>query len=227
MLIRTCTLALTVLVTVAALPGCSSDTGMRVGYQSLVDPGRTLAAPAESTVQVRMGQWTVGDGRPRIVVIEHEDLTLPQRNMLADVRDGAAGAGFRVVDADADFMLIAYDRLYEGERDTYQRVPVFESHSGTIHTSRGFRTYHGSATRSVIVPQRKPYVHRQLNMMVYPADAPIDPTALDPEGSHAVWMGSLVGDVSVVDPMLSDHIRRLLEQWGRTEERTLRYPQPR
>lgn len=199
--------------------GCSQPRTVQI--ESMTDPEMTLPAAEQALVHIAVVRVKddVDDPDPRYV--SRDRLTLPERNLLAHVEYGARNAGFPVVSrSEAEFILFCSSQTVTGERQTYRRMPVYETRHGSIHTRRGWRTFHGTTTSEVVVPVMRPFAHRIITVTVHRALT--DDDWPKPDDESAVWMGRLFGDVADMEDIIAPLTAELLGAWGRTERRSIR-----
>lgn len=199
--------------------GCSQPT---IEMNSLTDPEFALPAPDAALVHVAVVRVRNDAEEPDATHVPREQLTLPERNLLSSVERGLRHAGFPVVSrSEAEFILYCSTQTISGERQVYRRVPVYETTQATVHTRRGWRTFHGTTTSEVVVPETRAYTHRIITITVH------RPTFEDhdwprPDDESALWIGRIYGDAADVDDVTALAIADLLQSWNRTERRTVR-----
>lgn len=245
--------SLVVLATVCAIAGCNAAPVISV--DALADPEHAFATPSEVAAEVVIWRFSESDRVARdaadadssAVAPDESDVdeagdawsaggravspaerTLEERNLFAGVRAGLQQAGFRVgetaaISPGAVYQFLASIETVTGEYDTYRRVPVFESDWGHVHTRKGLRHYHGTRSTEVIVPERRRFVHRIVTLTALPAES----REVAPTSPSVVWRGRVIGDAEIIDADLPAHLGTLLEDWGRTTNRTVEYtPDP-
>jgi len=204
----------------ATLIGCS--TPKTVQMHSLTDPELMLPAPGESLVHVAVVRLKNGDAdEPAPVPVPRDRLTLTERNLRSHVEFGARQAGFNLVSqSEADLILYCSSETLTGERQAYRRMPVHETTVGSVHTRRGWRTFHGTTTSEVVVPVTRHFAHRTITLSAHYTGP--DRDWPKPDDETAIWMGHIVGDEADLEEFTPYAIAELLRSWGRTERRTVR-----
>jgi hypothetical protein len=200
--------------------GCASPP--IVSVRTTADLHHTFAAPATTSVNAKV--WRQGTGDDAGHIANANELTLEERNFLAGVEHGLAQAGFTISNSDdVAYTMLATMGTATGVYDTFRRVPVIESTTGHVHTSEGFRSYSATTTSDYIVPERRPYVHRIVSLAAVPADAVQGADSLSPELPGVVWRGRLASDADVIDTDLAHHVAVMLESWGASSQRDVKY----
>ncbi len=154
--------------------------------------------------------------------IDRSALSLEQRNVLVGVQEALIGRGFLLADQpSADLVWTVSTFLESGERDSYRTVPVQEHTHGTISTRDGPRRFHGTTSTSVVVPQRVEYTDRFIVIAATPGDAVEQLDRIDED--RAVWIGRVRGSRAAIDEDVTTAVSKLLEYWGQTAARRVRY----
>jgi len=202
--------------------GC--ETPRTIAMNTLTDPDLELPEPADALVHMAIVRVNdENDARPTPIV-ERSNLSLPERNLLAHVERGARDAGFRVVSrSEAEFIFFCSSQTITGERQTYRRVPVYETTHGTIHTRRGWRTFHGTTTSDVVVPVTRPYAEQIITITAH--ELPLTDSSPNFDDASAIWMGRLVGEATEIEDVIVPAVAELLRSWGATDRRTVRVDQ--
>lgn len=208
-----------------AMGGCASSPV--VTMRTLADTGHSFAAPADSAATVWI--WRLGGEDETGTLAQPNQLTLEERALKADVEAGLREAGFGTfesVSATAprrSYMMLVTVETVSGMYDTYRRVPVMESTWGHVHTRHGLEPYSATTSTDVIVPERRPYVHRIVTLAAIPAIDRAAAAPISPDSPEVVWRGRVVSDAEVIDEALPHHIANLLADWGATANRTVKY----
>jgi hypothetical protein len=207
------------LLMMALLTGCSQPRTVQV--QTMADPAMTFPQPDAALVHVAIVRLQGDADDPEPIRPDRERLSLPERNLLAEVERGVRDAGFATVSrSEAEFILFCSSQVVTGERRVYRRVPVHETHHGSIHTRRGWRTFHGTTTSEVVVPETRAFTNRIITITVHRVSP--DGEWPQPDDASAVWMGRLVGDVADLEDRPSRYVTALFGSWGRTDRRAIR-----
>jgi hypothetical protein len=200
--------------------GCSQPRTLQL--QTMADPEFSLPAADSALIHVAVVRIRNDGDELEATPITRERLTLPERNLLASVERGLRSAGFPVVSrSEAEYILYCSTQTVSGERQVYRRVPVHETTYATIHGRRGFRTFHGTTTSEVVVPETRTFTHRIITLTAH-LPAIDDDDWPKPDDESALWMGRIIGDASDVDEVTPLAVADLLRSWGSTERRTVR-----
>jgi hypothetical protein len=214
---RPATVAVLSLFALFAL-GCAQPR--TVEMHSMTDPELALPQPAAAPIHVAVVRIRNDGEAPDPSFVPRDRLTLSARNLLAAVERGMRDAGFPIVSSDdASFILYASSQTITGERQVYRRMPVHEFRHGTIHTRRGWRTFHGTTTTEVVVPVTRQFADRIITITVHEAIADDWPR---PDDESAVWMGRIVGDDADMEDIVAPAVAELLHSWGLTDRRNVR-----
>lgn len=203
-----------------AFIGCQSPLPT-VQIETIADPEATYAAPAEQSVAVFLlrGRPDAEAESAEAKPVPREELRLEERRLINTVERGFTDAGFRIASPDeADLIAYCAEATITGEYDTYRRVPTYETYHGTINTRRGFRTHRVSGWSDTIVPERRSFVDRAIEIAVHTNVQDVDPMQVDPGGPSSIWVGRIRGRKDTVDADLSGHVRELLSRWGQSEK---------
>lgn len=208
-MVRYWSVQLLLAVAVLLIGGCAQRA---VSVSTLADREYPFTAMGTETVQVVMANTETSDP------IQREALDLELRNILGGVEHALAQNGFTIVGNDtAALTMRVVTRITSGERETYRTVPVHEHTHGTIETRRGPRRFHGTTTTSVVVPHREQYTDRLISLF---ASLPAGPNG---ESGRSIWVGRVYGPRSAIDEDVSAAIGQLLNYWGQTVTRSVRY----
>ena len=213
------------------LAGCAAKP--IVSVRTTADFDHTFAAATGTPVSVAVwrieesaagaeGSGASAGGR----VVPAGQLTLEERNFLADAQAGLRHAGFRVVGdaaAEAGYIMLATTETVSGMYDTYRRVPVMETTTGWSDGHHGLHPYTATTTTDYLVPERRPFVHRIVTFAAIPAGGVAEPAALSPASPAVVWRGRIASDADVIDESLPQHIANMLASWGTTATRHVKY----
>lgn len=210
---------LKVIMNVAAVAGFIL-AGMLGGCATRSVVVDTLADRAHAATEERPAVFVVMASDDDGSLLASDALSLEERNVMTGVREAFVGYGFDVVDQlPAEVMVSVSTFTVSGERESWRTVPVHEHTHGTIDTKDGPRRFHGTTSTSVVVPQRVAYTHRHIVLVAVPGGD--DVSAYDE--SAAFWIGRMHGSRSVIDEDVTAAVGRLLEYWGVTATRTVRY----
>lgn len=196
-------------VSVMLLGGCAQRA---ISVSTLADREYPFPVEERGTVHVVMANSETSEP------LQRDALTLELRNILGGVEHALAQRGFTIVgDESAAINMRIVTRITSGERDTYRTVPVHEHTYGTIETRRGPRRFHGTTTTSVVVPHREQYTDRLISLF---ASLPAGP---NDESGRLIWVGRVYGPRSAIDEDVSAAVGQLLNYWGQTVTRSVRY----
>lgn len=207
-----------------AMAGCTPPRTVEV--QSMADPEMHFPAPEQALVHVavvRVADEADADNAEPTVVAR-DRLTLAERNFIVQIERGMRAAGFPLVSrSEAEFILYGSSQTVTGERQGYRRMPVYETAHGSIHTRRGWRTFHGTTTSEVVVPVTRRFAERTITLTAHRA-LPGDDWP-QPHDESAVWMGRLFGEAEDMEDRVAPMLTRLLSMWGRTAREVARVDQ--
>lgn len=206
------------LTVIAALAGCSSPPLVRV--TSIADPAFAFPPTSSTSIEARVWRVSRSDSTKGFVV-PSDQLTLEERNFLANVESALRQSGFAPTHEGAAMTMLAEMDTKSGMYDTYRRVPVMESSSGHIYTRDGYKPYHETTTTDVVVPERRPYMHRIITLTAIPSASNVD--SLSPNSPAVIWRTTVASDAEVIDDDLVHHLSVALQDWGRSNNRSVKY----
>jgi len=223
---RNARLLLLLIAVVALVSGCASPP--IVSVRTTADLNHHFAPPLGAGVQVKL--WrdkddVAGAADAAGQIVPADAMTLEERNFLAGVKAGLERAGFAVVGEDARtaYIMLASVDTATGMYDTYRRVPVMDTTTGFYHTNRGMRSYTATTSSDYIVPERRPYVHRIVSLAAIPSASVQSAEKLSPNLPGVVWRGRLTSDADVIDADLAHHVMAMLESWGVSASRNVKW----
>ena len=197
----------------SGLGGCAAEQRTMM-IDTLADGGVQFPTPSQTSVRL-----VIPAPSDQPAVATAESLSLRERHLLSQIERGFQQAGFRIArSGEADFVIWCGEDIITGEVDTYRRVPVYETRSGTFDSRGGFRHYHSTTTSDVIVPERRAFAHRVIRLAAIPGAQWRTTSPPGPGSSAVIWMGSIRGDQQDLDGDIAANIAALLAEWGQTRQ---------